>query len=51
MDRRPAQRLSIAIRVLCWTATVATLGAIVAGYAPLLQSVHHVSEVVVHALP
>ncbi len=51
MDRRPAQRPSIAIRVLCWTATVVTLGAIVVGYAPMLQSVHHVSEVLVHALP
>jgi hypothetical protein len=38
-------------RLTCWTAAAGTLLAIAAGYAPLLQAVHRVSEIVVHALP
>ena len=51
MNRRPARRMPPALRVLCWSASAAVLCAIVAGYSPLLQSVHRVSEVLVHALP
>lgn len=51
MDQTPANRLSIAARLLCWTASTVTLGAVIAGYSPLLHTVHHISEVLVHALP
>jgi beta-lactamase regulating signal transducer with metallopeptidase domain len=51
MERPAARRLPIAARLFCWTTAAAMLVAVVAGYAPLLQSVHHLSEVLVHALP
>jgi Zn-dependent protease with chaperone function len=38
-------------RLLCWAGTIAIAAAVLAGYAPLLQTVHRLSEVVVHALP
>jgi len=51
MNRQPAPRRSPALRVLGWTATAVVVCAIVSGYSPLLQSVHRVSEVLVHSLP
>jgi Zn-dependent protease with chaperone function len=51
MNHAPAHRLSSAVRALCWATAAAALAAIAVGYTPLLHSVHHVSEVVVHALP
>jgi hypothetical protein len=35
----------------CWLGGAGTLLALAAGYAPLLQAVHRISEVAVHALP
>lgn len=51
MVHAPARRASLPLHVLGWSTAVAALYVIVAGYAPLLQSVHHISEVLVHALP
>ncbi|HEX3704013.1 MAG TPA: M48 family metalloprotease [Vicinamibacterales bacterium] len=51
VDRPPAHRLALATRILCWAAAAASLAIVVAGYAPLLQSVHSISEVLVHTLP
>jgi hypothetical protein len=51
MERPPAKRLPIAARLFCWTTGAAVLVAVVVGYIPLLHSVHHLSEVLVHALP
>jgi hypothetical protein len=39
------------VRTLGWTATAVIVCAAIAGYAPLLQSVHRASEILVHALP
>ena len=51
MEQPSSRRPTLAARVLCWAAVAAVLVAGVGGYASLLQSVHHLSEVLVHVLP
>jgi hypothetical protein len=51
MDHPLPRRSSPVVRTLCWTAAGVLLCGTIAGYSPLLQSVHRVSEVLVHALP
>ena len=51
MDRQPPRRPSVIVRTLGWTASAMIFCAAIAGYAPLLQSVHRASEILVHALP
>jgi hypothetical protein len=48
---RPSRLATFPARLTCWIAAAGALLMIAAGYAPLLQAVHRVSEVVVHALP
>lgn len=51
IDGPTARRLPLAARVLAWTAAAAVVWILFAGYTPLLQTVHGVSEVVAHAMP
>jgi Zn-dependent protease with chaperone function len=51
MNGSPNRPLPRRRRLTCWMAGAGTLLALAAGYAPLLQAVHRISEVVVHALP
>lgn len=51
VDAAPSRPVSISARAIGWIAAAASLSILVAGYEPLLQSVHRVSEIVVHALP
>ena len=51
MNGSPNRRLPLTRRLTWWMAAAGMLLALAAGYAPLLQAVHRVSEVVVHALP
>jgi hypothetical protein len=51
MNGSPQRPLPPTSRLTCWLAGGGTFLALAAGYAPLLEAVHRVSEVVVHALP
>jgi hypothetical protein len=50
-DARDSPRPGINIRWVARLATLLTLGALVTGYAPMLQSVHRVTEILVRSLP